>query len=169
MSDGRGNRGRKPNKWIFPIICVGISPVLGIFVDICILFPPRADAHGHGIPVCSILFPLLASFAAVVIYLVMAANAAWKAVSSRGKHYEYIKSFWKYSDADEPVLTLHEIDLNAGRNGMRCIEIYKDGHAKCLENKGVYAPVPTVESINVLPNYTAYIIMKQEFEEIWNR
>ena len=125
--------------------------------------------HPVRIPVCSILFPLLASFAAVVIYLVMAANAAWKAVSSRGKHYEYIKSFWKYSDADEPVLTLHEIDLNAGRNGMRCIEIYKDGHAECLENKGVYAPVPTVESINVLPNYTAYIIMKQEFEEIWNR
>ena len=169
MSDGRGNRGRKPNKWLLPIICIGISHVLGIFVDVCIFFPPRADVHGHGVPVFSILFPLFVLIPAAVAYFVMVVQAIWKVVSSRRKHYEYIKSFWKYSDADEPVLTLHEIDLDAGRSGIRCIEVYRDGHAERLVNKGMYAPVPTVESINALPNYTAYIITKEEFEDIWNR
>lgn len=169
MSDGRGNRGKKPNKWLLPIICVGVSHVLGLFVDVCIFFPPRADAHGHGVPVFSILFPFFVSIPAAVAYFVMAVQAIWKAVSSQKKHYEYIKSFWKYSYADEPVLTFHEIDLDAGRCGIRCIEVYKDGHKECLENKGVYAPVPTAEAINALPDYAAYVITKQEFEDTWNR
>lgn len=169
MSNGRKNHRRKPDKWILLVSSIGISFLLGVFLDVCVLFRPSADAHGHGIPVLSILLPLLAIAAIVVILWVMAVATVWKKASTRGKHYEYIKSFWEYSHANEPVLTLHEIDLDAGRCGIRCIEIYRDGHKECLVNKDSYAPVPTVESINVLPNYTAYIITKQEFEDIWNR
>lgn len=35
-------------------------------------------------------------------------------------------------------------------------------------NKGIYDPVPTVEAINALGNYTAYLITEQEFNDIWS-
>lgn len=169
MSDRRGNRGRKPVIWILLLIFVIVSPGLGIIIDICVLFPPSPDAHGHGIPVFTILLPLFAIFTAVITLLIMAVTSIGRAVSSKGKHYEYIKSFWKYSYENEPVLTLHEVDLDTGRYGARCIEIYRDGHKECLVNKNIYEPVLTVEAINALDNYTAYLITAQEFEDIWSR
>lgn len=168
MSDGRRNRGKKSAKWILLIICAALSPVIGILLDVFVLFPPDADAHGHGLPVFTILLPLLAGFTTVVVLLITAVSAVWKAASARGKHYEYIKSFWKYNHFPNPAVTFHEIDLDAGRCGIRCIELYGDGHVECLVNKGVYAPVPTVDAINAMPDYTAYIITGPEFEDMWN-
>lgn len=183
MSDGRKNRGWKPVKWILLIIFILLSPWLGSLIDIYILFPPLPDGLGHGIPVFTILLPLFAIFIAIIMLLIAAVKAIWRKVSLNGspsagekhyeyikneEHYEYIKSFWKYSEVNEPVLTLHEIDLDAGRCGIRCMEIYRDGHVERLVNNGIHAPVPTVEAINALSRYTAYIITKQEFEDIWN-
>lgn len=169
MSNGNGNRGRKPDKWILLISSIGVSFLLGVFLDVRVLFRPREGVHGHGIPVFSILLPLFAIFVVIIILFVTAVTAVRKMPASCGKHYEYIKSCWKYSHANEPILTFHEVDLDKGRCGVRCIEIYRDGHKECLVNKSTYAPVPTVESINALPDYTAYIITRQEFEDTWNR
>lgn len=174
MSDGRKNRGWKLVKWILLIIFILLSPWLGILIDVYILFPPNPDAHGHGIPVFTILMPMLAIFIAIIMLLIAAVQAIWRKVSlngspsAGGKHYEYIKLFWKYSEVKEPVLTLHEIDLDAGRCSIRCIEIYRDGHAECLMNNGIHTSVPTVEAINDSLQYTAYVITKQEFEDTWN-
>ena len=169
MSNGRKNRGWKSVIWIFLLIFIVLSPGLGILIDVNILFPPNPDVHGHGILVFTVLLPMLAIFIAVIVLFIMAVHAIWKAVTSKEKHYEYIKSFWKYSYENEPVLTLHEIDLDAGRQGVRCIEVYRDGHKECLVNNGIYEPVPTVEAINALDNYTAYFITKQEFQDTWSR
>ncbi len=169
MSNGRKNRGWKFVILIFLFIFIVLSSGLGILIDVKILFPPNPDAHGHGIPVFTILLPMLAIFIAVIVLFIMAVHAIWKAASSKRKHYEYIKVFWKYSYEKEPVLTLHEIDLDAGRQGVRCIEIYRDDHKECLVNKGRYEPVSTVEAINALDNYTAYHITEQEFQDIWSR
>ena len=169
MSNGGKKRGWKFVILIFLLIFVVLSPGLGILIDVNILFPPNPDAHGHGIPVFTILLPMLAIFIAVIVLFIMAVHAIWKSASSKGKHYEYIKSFWKYSYQNEPVLTLHEIDLDSRRQGVRCIQIYRDGHKECLVNNGIYEPVPTVEAINALDNYTAYLITKQEFQDTWSR
>lgn len=169
MSNGRKNRGWKFVILIILLIFIVLSPGLGILIDVNVLFPPNPDAHGHGIPVFTILLPMLAIFITVVILFIMAVHAIWKGRTSKKKHYEYIKVFWKYSYEQEPVLTLHEIDLDAGRQGVRCIEIHRDGHKECLVNKGIYEPVSTVEAINALSNYTAYHITEQEFQDTWSR
>ena len=168
MYDGRKNRGWKSVIWIFLLIFIVLSPGLGIFIDVNFLFPPNPDVHGHGIPVFTILLPMLAIGIALLILFIMAVCAIWKSVFSKGKHYEYIKSFWKYSCEKEPVLTLHEINLNEGRQGVRCIQIYRGGHKECFMNKGIYDMVPTVEAINALGNYTAYLMTEQEFNDIWS-
>ena len=170
MSNGRKNRGWKSVILLILLFIFVISSFpLGIYIDVNILFPPNPDAHGHGIPVFTILLPMLAIFIAMIILFIMAVHAIWKAASSKRKRYEYIKSFWKYSYEQEPVLTLHEIDLDAGRQGVRCIQIYRDGHKECFVNNGIHEPVPTVEAINALDNYTAYLITKQEFQDTWSR
>lgn len=170
MSNERKNRGWKfVILFIFLFIFVVSSFPLGIYIDVNILFPPNPDVHGHGIPVFSILLPMLAIFIAVIVLFIMAVYAVWKAASSKGKHYEYIKLVWKYSDEQEPVFTLHEIDLDADRHGVRCIEIYRDEHKECLVNKGMQGSVPTVEAINAMGIYTAYFITEQEFQDIWSR
>ena len=170
MSNGRKNRGWKSViLFIFLFIFVVSSFPLGIYIDVNILFPPNPDVLGHGIPVFTILLPMLAIFVVMIILFIMAVHAIWKGRASKKKHYEYIKVFWKYSYEQEPVLTLHEIDLDAGRQGVRCIEIYRDGHKECLVSNGKYEPVSTVEAINALSNYTAYFITKQEFQDIWSR
>lgn len=169
MSDGRKNRGWKSVIILILLFIFVISSFpLGIYIDVNILFPPNPDAHGHGIPVFTILLPMLAIGIALLVLFIMAVCAIWKSVFSKGKRYEYIKSFWKYSCEKEPVLTLHEINLNEGRQSVRCIQIYRDGHKECFMNKGIYDPVPTVEAINALGNYTAYLITEQEFYDIWS-
>ena len=172
MSNRNRHRGRKiviwSVLWIIWLFCLILSPGLGALIDVYIIFPPRPDVLGHGIPVFTILLPMFTLFIAVIMLLIMVIGAICRAVSSRKQHYEYIKSFWKYSYENEPVLTLHEVDLKAGRRGVRCIEIYRDGHKECLTNYSMQETVPTAEAINALDNFTAYLISEQEFEDIWS-
>ena len=174
------NRNRKREKkiviwsviWIFLAVFFILSPEIGLLMDAFIIFPPRPDSHGHGAPFLTFMLPIFVFFIAMILLLIMVIGAIWgaiwRAVSSKAIHYEYIKSFWKYSYENEPVLTLHEVDLKAGRRGVRCIEIYRDGHKECLTNYSMQESVPTVEVISALDNFTAYLISEQEFEDIWS-
>lgn len=174
MSDrGRDRRG-KDLKWSILALFVVLSPLLGILIDVCVLFPPSEDVHGHGAPVFTILLPLFAIFVAVVAAvaeLIALIVKALKGESPGRKRYEYLRILQKCNGVQIPVLILHEIDPNAGRCSIRCIYIYQDGHVEKFVNNGVYAPVPTAESIHAsdAPNFqTAYIMTGREFENIWN-
>lgn len=171
---GRDRRGGDL-KWSILGLFIVLSPLLGILIDVCVIFPPSADAHGHGIPIFTILLPLFAVFVTVVVavielikLIVRALNGSTSAI----KHYEYLKlSQQCYNGMQAPALILHEIDQDAGRCSMRCIYIYQDGHVEKFVNNGVYVHVPTVKSIQASeasPCQTAYIMTEREFENVWN-
>lgn len=174
MSDRRGNRWGKDLKWsIFGLFAV-LSPLIGILIDVFVLFPPSPDALGHGIPVFTILLPLIAIVVMVVVAvidLIALIMRVLKGESPGRKHYEYLKISQKCNGAQAPAMILHEIDPDAGRCSVRCIYIYQDGHAESFVNNGVYAPVPTAESIHSSGDWhsqTAYIMTGREFENVWN-
>lgn len=171
MSDGRKRR-RNKNKWIIIWSSIAIffllSFPLGLYIDVGIIFRPSPDAHGHGIPIFTILLPLLAIGAAVVTGLICIIA---RVVSPRSEHFEYLKLTINDSDMRAPVLLLHEIDVDAGRCSTRCIQIFRNGYVACLTNRGVYAPVPPAAFINTsytMPPQRADITTEQEFERIWN-
>lgn len=174
MSDRGRERWGKDLKWSILILFIVLSPLLGILIDVCILFPPSPDAHGHGVPIFTILLPLFAIFVTVVAAvaeLIALIVKALKGESTGGKNYEYLKISQKGNNVQTPALILHEIDTNAGRCSVRCIYIYQDGHTEKFLNSGVYAPVPTAESIHAsdAPNFqAAYIMTGREFECVWD-
>lgn len=174
MSDGGRERWGKDLKWSILILFVVLSPLLGILIDVCILFPPSSDAQGHGAPIFTILLPLFAIFVMVVAAvseLIALIVKALKRESPGRKNYEYLKISQKGNSAQTPALILHEIDTNAGRCSVRCIYIYQDGNVEKFLNRGVYAPVPKAESIHAsgAPNFQAvYIMTGREFEYVWD-
>ena len=174
MSDRGRERWGKDLTWSILVLFVVLSPLLGILIDVCILFPPSSDAQGHGAPIFTILLPLFAIFVTVVVAvaeLIVLIVKTLKGESPGRKNYEYLKISQKGNSVQTPALILHEIGTNAGRCSVRCIYIYQDGHAEKFLNSGVYAPVPTAESIHAsgAPNFqTAYIMTGREFESVWD-
>lgn len=168
MSDrGEKHRGGFP-KWIFLILFIVLSPGIGILIDTRILFPPSPEAHGHGIPVFTILVPLFAVVTAGIIGIIGLCKCISKRASLRGKQYEYLKVFQQSDNAKAPVVLIHEIDLEAGRCSVRCVQIYRNRSVECFANHGVYMPVPPAGSMNLPVGQTAYTTVRQEFEEIWD-
>lgn len=164
----------KDVKWSILALFVVLSPLIGILIDVCVLFPPSADAHGHGVPVFTILMPLFAIFvvivAAVIDLTALIVNKS-KGESSGRKNYEYLRISQRCNGMQTPALILHEIDQNAGRCSVRCIYIYQDGYMDKFVNGGVYMPVSTAESFQssvAVGFQTAYIITEREFEKVWN-
>ena len=181
MSDrGKDHRGGYVKLFIILGSFVCASPIIGLLLDVFIIFRPSPDTQGHGAFFLTILFPLFAIFVAVVAtiaFVVTDMSAKASARRSPGRNYngslryEYIKIFQKCDDAQAPAMILHEIDTNAGRCSVRCIYIYQNGYVENFVNNGVYVSVPTVESIQasgVSHCQTAYIITGGEFESIWN-
>ncbi len=168
MSDRGGDRGGGFPKWIFLILFIVLSPGIGILIDTRILFPPSPDAHGHGIPVFTILLPLFAIVTAGIIGIIVLCKNILKSASLRGKHYEYLKVFQQSDNVQAPVLVFHEIDLAQGRCSVRCIQIYRNRYVERFTNHGVYMPVPPAGSMNMPLGQTAYPTVRQEFDEIWN-
>lgn len=180
MSDrGRIRRG-KVVKWVILALFVVLSPLLGILIDVFVLFPPSEDVLGHGAPVFTILMPLFAIFvvivAAVAELIALLISKALKGESqgrnyNESLHYEYLKILQKCDGAQTPAMILHEIDTNAGRCSVRCIYIYQNGFVENFVNNGVYVPVPTAESIHASGAshcQTVHAITGGEFENMWN-
>lgn len=165
MSD----RGGKFPKWVFLLVFVGISPWIGMFIDTRIIFPPNEEVHGHGIPIFTILIPMAAVILSGVFLLIAGIRKVLQ-MTSDGKQYEYLKLFRQSNDRLAPVVILHEIDLNAGRCSVRCIQIYRSRYVECFQNTGFYVPIPHVQSFNdpFQVSQRAFITGRQEFEEIWN-
>ena len=168
MSDRGKNSGGKFPKWIFLLIFVGLSPGIGMFIDFALIFPPSAEAHGHGMPIFCILMPLIAIGLSVICLLIAGVRKASEMIAYRGKHYEYLKIFWQGNDMLRPVLTLHEIDLDADRCSVRCIQVYRSRYVECFVNHGVYTPVPPVQSVKGPFQQRAFVTVRREFEETWN-
>lgn len=168
MSDRGKNNGGKFPKWIFLLTFVGLSPGIGMFIDFVLIFPPSAEAHGHGVPIFTILMPLIAIGLSVICLLIAGVRKASEMVAYRGKHYEYLKIFSQSKDKQAPAVTFHEIDLDAGRNSVRCIQVYRNRYVQCFLNHGVYTPVPPVQSMNGPFHQGAFVTVRQEFEDIWN-
>ena len=181
MSDrGKDRRGGYVKLFIILGSFVCASPIIGLLMDVFIIFRPSPDSHGHGALFLTILFPMFAIIVAVVATIVFAVtNLIVKAAArkSPGRNYneslryEYIKIFQKCDGAQNPAMILHEIDTNAGRCSVRCIYIYQNGYVENFVNNGVYVPVPTAEFIQASGAshcQTAYIITGGEFESIWN-
>ena len=182
MSDKGGDRKGGHVKWFFIILgCfVCASPFIGLLLDVCVVFRPSPDSHGHGVFFLTILFPLFAIILAVVAAIVFAVTMLIVKISARGssgrnqhayQRYEYLKIVQKCDGPQVPAMILHEIDPNAGRCSVRCIYIYQNGYIENFVNNGVYVPVPTAESIHasgILHCQSAYIITKGEFENMWN-
>ena len=164
----------KDVKWSILALFVVLSPLIGILIDVCVIFPPSADTHGHGAPVFTILIPLFAIFvvivAAVIDLTALIVNKS-KRDSSVRKNYEYLIISQKSNGIQTPALILHEIDRSAGRCSVRCIYIYQDGYMDKFVNGGAYVPVSTAESFQssvAVGFQTAYIIAEREFEKVWN-
>lgn len=168
MSDRGKNNGGKFPKWIFLLTFVGLSPGIGMFIDFAIIFPPSAEAQGHGMPIFTILMPLITIGLSVLVLLITGVRKVSEMIAYRGKHYEYLKLFPQSQDEQAPVVTFHEIDLDAGRCSVRCIQVYRNRYVQCFINPGVYTPVPAVQSMNGPFRQRAYVTVRQEFEEIWN-
>ena len=164
----------KDVKWSILAILVVFSPLLGILIDVCVLFPPSRDAHGHGAPVFTILIPLftiLVTIIAAVIELIEMIGKAPGRSSASTKHYEYLKISQRCNGIQTPALILHEIDTDANRCSVRCIYIYQDGYVEKFVNDGVYVPIPAAKSFRSSDDahcQTAYIMTGREFENVWN-
>lgn len=85
---------------------------------------------------------------------------------------EYIKCFWKYIDKETPILIFYELDLDEERYATMIIDIFPDRHIEKSEDKiNIFvseAPCPTVEEINKMDEFKAFVISKQEFEVLWS-
>lgn len=84
---------------------------------------------------------------------------------------EYIKCFWKYIDDENPVLCFYEVDKDEERYTTRNIDVFIDGHIEILGEDEEFvseASCPTIEEINEMGEFNAFIIEKQEFDHIWN-
>ena len=88
---------------------------------------------------------------------------------------EYIQLFMEYESDDMPVVYFYEVDLKDNRFALREIEVFADRTVK-IEND-LYrdvievCPIPTVDEFNAKvwgEGFYATIILKEEFEEIWN-
>ena len=161
----------KDVKWSILAIFIVLSPLLGILIDVCIVFPPSRDVQGHGVPVFTVLMPLFAIIIAIIAAVIELIVKASRRSSSVIKHYEYLKITQKCNSIQTPTLILHEIDTDAGRCSVRCIYIYRDGYIEKFVNEGVYVPVPTAKSFHsfgYMQNQTAYIMTGREFENVWN-
>ncbi len=168
MSDRGEEHGGGFLKWIFLILFILLSPGIGMLIDTRLLFPPSPDAHGHGIPVFTILLPLFAIVLAGIFCIIGLCKSISKRASLREEHYEYLKVFQQSDNVQAPVLIFHEIDLESGRCSVRCIQIYRNRYVERFANHGVYMPVPPAGSMNMPAGQTAYTTIRQEFEEIWN-
>ena len=181
MSDNGQKRGGGYKNWMIALAgLVGVSPFLGFLIDVFILFPRSSDAHGHGVPVFTILLPLfvfivagIAMLVFGVTILIVKASAGKSTGRTYYEHqeYEYLKIFQKCDGPQVPAMILHEIDSGAGRCSVRCIYIYQNGYVENFVNSGVYVPVPTVETIQASGDIncqSAYTITGWEFENIWN-
>ena len=86
--------------------------------------------------------------------------------------FEYIKCFWKFIDAETPVLLFYEVDLENERYATRMIEVYSDKSVNSVVEEGfdfvTEAPIPTVEEINQEPEFYAAIISGNEFERVYH-
>lgn len=91
---------------------------------------------------------------------------------SKMKKFEYIKWFWKYIDNETPVLLFYEVDLENERYATRMAEVFCDKVVKPVMEEGfdfvTEAPIPMVEEINREPEFSAEIISKEKFEEVYN-
>lgn len=85
---------------------------------------------------------------------------------------EYIKCFWKYIDDETPILMFYELNLDEERYATRIIDIFPDSRIEKLEDKiNIFVsetPCPTVQEINKMGEFKAFIISKQDFEKIWS-
>ena len=85
---------------------------------------------------------------------------------------EYVKCFWKYIDEETPVLMFYEIDEDEERYATRVIDVFNDRHIEKLEDKANIfvseAPCPDIEEINKMGEFKAFVISKQEFENLWS-
>ena len=85
--------------------------------------------------------------------------------------FEYIKWFWKHNDDDTPILLFYEIDLENERYATRMVEVFSDKRAIPVIEKGfdyiTEEPIPTIDEINIEPEFFAEIISKEEFEAVY--
>lgn len=86
----------------------------------------------------------------------------------------YLDVQWHHSNADSPIRLVSE--LGADRFETRKIEFWADGRIGYASNDGASrdtflgdAPVPTIEEINSLGEFSAKEIDAQSFEQIWDR
>lgn len=98
-------------------------------------------------------------------------NKVHSAKKEEMMRFEYIKWFWKYIDAETPVLLFYEVDLENERYTTRMTEVFCDKTAKPVIEEGfefiTEAPVPEIEEINCDPEFYAEIISREEFEEVY--
>ncbi len=89
--------------------------------------------------------------------------------------FEYIKWFWKHNfpfhNNDTPILLFYEIDLENERYATRMIEVFSDKRAIPVIEDGfdyiTEEPIPTIDEINIDPDFFAVIISKEEFENVY--
>lgn len=86
--------------------------------------------------------------------------------------FEYIKWYWKYTDDETPVILFYEVDLENERYATRMVEVFCDKSVRSVKEEGfnfvTEACVPSVQEINREPEFSAEIISKTEFEEVYN-
>lgn len=86
--------------------------------------------------------------------------------------FEYIKWYWKYTDDETPVILFYEVDLENERYATRMVEVFCYKSVRSVKEEGfnfvTEACVPSVQEINREPEFSAEIISKTEFEEVYN-
>lgn len=83
---------------------------------------------------------------------------------------KYVKYYWKYIDANTPVLVFAELDDE--RYSTRQVEVFLDRHIEIQGKNGAYvseAPYPSNEEINAMDEFCIMNISKEEFESVWRR
>ncbi|MBP3760341.1 MAG: hypothetical protein J6I55_02515 [Ruminococcus sp.] len=85
--------------------------------------------------------------------------------------FEYIKWFWKHNYNDTPILLFYEIDLENERYATRMVEVFSDKKAIPIIEDGfdyiTEEPIPTIDEINLEPEFFAVISSKEEFENVY--
>lgn len=85
--------------------------------------------------------------------------------------YEYIKWYWKYIDAETPILLFYEVDLKADRYATRMAEVFADRSIhQVLEPGNDYVtdgPIPEIGEINTEAEFMTKLITKEQFEKIY--
>lgn len=86
----------------------------------------------------------------------------------------FIRVEWQHDSVDDPITLYSELDEE--RWEVRKVEVFRDGRIACAEGRGSTGtttlgdqPVPSIDEIASNPEFAVTQIVRDEFEEIWNK